>query len=199
MKKSIFIFKSTKKNNKQIIVGIDTKKKSYQRIFDTSNIKKTATSLGQIQLEQAAKGSIVINIQDDNIDGSKLTQLHYHRMAELYNETLDVPAGCEFQMAYVAYAISVLFPDEWLLSNQCIDRFGHTFESGEVLTVDNVEDGRLKRRKFIEEEDVGSSTDLGGEVFKNGVIVGSYSYNGRLFSHVGYGGQDRGIELTDFL
>lgn len=196
---NIFIFAGNDANGDYTQIGIDLSKSSYQRKFDCSTEAKAKASLGAALAEDQMGEAVLIDLRSPFIDLDKLNQSHFHTMGNMYNNLLDVPAASQFKTAYLAYADSVCFPDRYFLSNQEICRTSAAYVYGEVHEFYTLEEGRKLREKFIAENNLGISTDLGGEVFKGGSLVGYIGFNGSLLSDVPYGGRDTAKLITDFL
>jgi len=194
-----FIFAGYDSNKQLQVVGIDKNMSSYQRNFDCSTKDKAKASLGMAMAERDTGESAFIDLRDDFVNIDTLSQLHLHLMATAYNSKLDKPADTRFVHSYIAFARSICEPSAYYLSHQEIDRFSGQYLGGEVSRVTTLEEARTSRAKFISEWGLGGSTDLGGEVYRNGVFEGYISYNGGLWQNVPYGGQSTGKELDHFL
>ncbi len=194
----IFNFVGYNKQQQQHIIGIDLDKNSYQKTFDCSTPEKADAALGVAIVESQKGKSVMIDLRSEDIDIETLTQWHLHTMGHMYNKILDIPADTTFKSSYLAYAKSACNPDAYHLSNQYICRDSGLFIDGSVDCVKDLAEAKLARSKFIEDNNLGVSTDLGGEVYKEGVFVGYLSYNGELWDNVFYGGQ-KGQVIEDFL
>ena len=133
--------------------------------------------------------STLIDLTALNLEKSDVTKERLIAMAMLHLYYLDTMADSSLPLAYVAFMNSVLYPDDQFMALQVISRDTGRFDGGEVINVTSEEAGKKAKLKFNEEYDVGGSTDGGAIVFKNGYLVGSYSYNGRLWSNVHFGGR----------
>lgn len=194
-----FIFAGYDSNGNLAVKGINLSMTSYQRDFDCSDNDKAKAALGIAMVEDQTRESAFIDLRDKRINFDSLTQLHFHTMGKMYNDVLNVPADTPFKSSYIAYALSIFTPDRYFLSNQAICRNTGMFLGGAVSEFKTLQEGKRLRLNYIDENELGASTDLGGEVYRNGAFVGYFSYGGRLWDDVFYGGRGKPKEIDDFL
>tara|TARA_Y100001936_G_C16049203_1_gene656657 strand:+ start:774 stop:1394 length:621 start_codon:yes stop_codon:yes gene_type:complete len=194
LKKGVFMIKFNfaghDKNRQLHIIGIDLQLSSYQKTFDCSTPDWQNKSLAMAIGERTVGTAHFIDLRDEDIDITQLTQRHLHDMGKMYNTTLDERAKSEFRASYVAFAKSVCQPDTYFLSHQLICRTTGAFIDGHVSRFESVEEGAQQRRMYISENRILASTDLGGDVYRNGLLVGHIDFLGILLDNVPYGGQE---------
>lgn len=111
--------------------------------------------------------------------------------SDYYNKTVDYPCLIE----------SALTPDTYFLSLSSCGNPDHYQDPEQELSpalikmITSKENGQSIVREYISEYDLGAGNYTGGCVFKNGKLVGYYSYNGRLWADLPF--KDTREELNE--
>jgi hypothetical protein len=151
--------------------------------------------------EQARHGGHFMAVEEncpfiqltDFDNGESLNIANLALIADFHEKSFDQKADCVFRIQYKALLDSLVEPNGYYLACGSCGRWGEgdinqAYGDEYVQKIDNEADGKQAIRAYIENQDLGGSTFLGGEVFQNGYLVGVYGYNGRLFDGVSYGG-----------
>jgi len=134
------------------------------------------------------KNATFVDLTENDIQRDTLSNKHFTEMARLYRDVLDIPADSEIHGAYSAYAMSVAMQDSNFLYLGKISRNDGSLEDYEIVKIATIKDAQDEKSRFNDDYDVGGSTDGGAIVFKDGQIIASLSYNGRLYDLPGFGG-----------
>lgn len=159
-----------------------------QLAIDTENPKVKATFYEDAP-RSVMSSHTLIDLTPVSVNKSDLTAERLVAMGLLYQHYLDIMADSQLPLSYSAFMLSVLNPESTYMALHAIGRDNGAFDGGKVVSIADEEGGKIAKQEFNDEFDLGGSTDGGAVVFKNGYIVGSYSYNGRLWDSVHFGGR----------
>lgn len=121
------------------------------------------------------------------------TDLSDKSFSDFYNKTVDYPCLIE----------SALTPDTYFLALSSCGNPDHYQDPNQELSpaiikmITSKENGESIVREYISEYDLGGGNYTGGCVFKNGKLVGYYSYNGRLWAGLPFRDRDTQEKLNE--
>jgi hypothetical protein len=132
----------------------------------------------------------VCNFTRLRIDAELFTIEHAEQLMRI-NQLVDDAAGFVNIAQDAAYLLSATVCDEYVVALQKTgDWMDEPVEVAWTPEVSSLEQARKIQSDFNNQHDVGGSTYGGGEIYRNGTLVGYLSYNGRLWDAAGWGGAE---------
>jgi len=181
----------SEKNQTVRLIGFDPRTPDK---IQSQTINHTPFSGLRTGIVDGVKFFTMTHLFKQGLTAEKLTADILSRLSLLCAKVVDLPASVDTMDGYAAaFLMSTVNKDTVYLS------LGHEDFEPSPVKVTSHKQAKSRLNAWQVETDMGGRNMQGGELFRNGNLVGALSYNGRLWQWVGWGGASNGSELDDFM